>query len=107
MPKVDKDSARSTELTEKALVAAISHQASCDLVGEAVILNLDSGIYYGLDSVGTRIWNLLRNETTVAAIRDALVEEYDVAPEVCLADLFRLLRDLSKAGLVEVRGERS
>ncbi|MBI4445706.1 MAG: PqqD family protein [Acidobacteria bacterium] len=70
--------------------------------GEAVILNLDSGIYYGLDEVGTRVWKLIENGGTLAAIRNVLVDEYEVSPTQLWADLVMLLEQMQQKGLVEV-----
>jgi hypothetical protein len=41
-------------------VVATKEQASTDLGGEAAILNLRNGVYYGLDPVGARIWNIIQ-----------------------------------------------
>jgi sulfur transfer complex TusBCD TusB component (DsrH family) len=70
---------------------------------ETVILSLEDGVYYGLEEVGARIWELLQRPIQVSAIRDALVAEYDVDPERCRRDLLALLQDLAARGLVEVR----
>jgi len=70
---------------------------------ELVILNLKDGVYYGLEDVGARIWALLQRPIRVAALRDALVAEYDVEPERCGRDLRSLLQELASRGLVEVR----
>ena len=48
------------------------------LDGEAVLLDLASGTYFGLDAVGTRIWELLDQRQPLAAILDAILDEYDV-----------------------------
>ena len=90
-------------ITGSSTVVATPEQVSCDLEGEVAILNLSSGVYYGLDPVGARIWTLLREPTTVRAVRDALAAEYDVDPDRCERDLVALLEDLVTAGLVEVR----
>jgi hypothetical protein len=94
----------SIELNEDTQVVASSHQSSCDLVEETVVLNLASGVYYGLNSVGTRIWELLQKQTTVGDIRDVLVGEFEVTAEQCLDDLRRVLQELIAEGLVEVQG---
>jgi hypothetical protein len=88
--------------TESSVVAA-QNQVSADLNGEAVILNLQSGIYFGLNPVGKRIWELLQTPIAVGEIYQALLEEYDVEPERCQTDLLALLQDLVNRGLVEVR----
>ena len=83
-------------------VVASPRQVSTDLEGEAVILNFDKGIYYGLDGVGARTWELLQSPVTVAEIRDTLVAEYEVEPGRCEADLRALLSELADAGLIEL-----
>ena len=88
-----------------ATVVATEGQVSCDLQGEAAILNLESGVYYGLDSVGARIWDLIKEPKTVKELRDTLVEEFEVAPDRCEADLRDLLEKLSAEGLVEIKNE--
>ncbi|MEK7404204.1 MAG: PqqD family peptide modification chaperone [Acidobacteriota bacterium] len=85
------------------IVRQAREQVSCDLGGEAAILNLANGTYYGLDQVGARIWNLIAKPTRVDEIRSAVLEEYEVAPERCERDLEELLSELAEHGLIEVR----
>jgi hypothetical protein len=70
-----------------------------------VILDLKSGIYYGLDEVGARIWALLQEPRQVNEILNALLEEYDVDLPRCEIDLIGLLRQLRAVGLVEYAAE--
>ena len=84
-------------------VAASHQQVSCDLEGETVILSMNDGVYYGLDPVGTSVWNLLQEPRTVSGIRDQLLQEYDVEAERCERDLLSLLERMVARGLVEVR----
>ena len=90
-------------LDERTIVVASKDQMASSIGGETVILGLQEGRYYGVDAVGARIWQLLQTPTSVAAIRDAIVTEYDVAPERCEADLFALLHRMLAARLIEVR----
>ncbi len=84
-------------------VVAARDQVSSDLGGEEVgILDLKAGVYYGLDDVGARIWNLLQEPKSVSEIRDVLLEEYDVEADRCERDLLALLQRLADEGLVEV-----
>ena len=76
-------------------VIAARDQVSCDLGGEAAILQLASGIYYGLNPVGARVWALLQQPRTAREIRDALLAEYDVDRERCERDLLALLHALA------------
>jgi len=84
------------------VVSLCAEQVSCDFGGEAAILNLKNGAYYGLNPVGARIWSLLAVPTRVAAVRDTIVQEYDVEPERCEADLFDLLEQLVAEDLVRI-----
>jgi hypothetical protein len=85
-----------------ATVVASQSQASTDVDDEVVILNFDAGVYYGLEDVGARVWELLREPHTVAELREKLIGEYDVEAERCATDLDELLGQLVAAGLVEV-----
>ena len=79
---------------------AVANLASCELGGEAVVLNLDTGIYYGLDSVGTQVWRLLQQPRSLTELRDVITDEFDVAPDQCEADLNAFLGSLSSHGLL-------
>ena len=73
-----------------------------DLQGEAVILNLDSECYFGLDEVGTRMWTALTTSPDVAAATQALLAEFEVEPEELRRDLEAFIASLAEAGLVRV-----
>lgn len=90
-----------TQLFDTMFVAA-QGQVSCGLGEDVMILSLQDGVYYGLDPVGARIWELLQERTTAADIRDALLDEFDVDPERCERDVVRLIRELLEARLIEV-----
>ncbi len=81
---------------------ATRDQVSSDLMGEVAILDLKAGVYYGLDDVGARIWNLIQEPKAVSEIRDTLLQEYDVEADRCERDLLALLQRLADEGLVEV-----
>lgn len=90
-------------ISGRSIAVAVKEHLSCDLAGEAVILNLKSGVYYGLDHLGARIWNLIQKPAIVKEIRDTLLKEYDVQPDTCERDLLALLERLAAEGLIEVR----
>lgn len=92
-------------VSKHSTVVAVKDRVSADLAGEAVILNLKSGVYYGLNAVGGRVWQLLQEPRTVAAIRDTLLEEYEVDRDSCDRDLLALLQELATAELIEVNHE--
>ncbi|HEV2521826.1 MAG TPA: PqqD family peptide modification chaperone [Candidatus Acidoferrales bacterium] len=90
-------------ISDQTVVVAAKDQVSCDLAGEAAILNIKSGVYYGLDPVGARIWNLMQQPRAVADIQNVITSEYDVEPERCARDLVTLLEKLLAEGLIEVK----
>ena len=87
------------------IVVVAKEQVSCDLGGEAAILNLKSGVYYGLDPIGATIWNLIQEPKSLNEIRELLLKEYDVEPDRCERDLLVLLQKLASEGLIEVKDE--
>jgi len=89
------------------IVHASPDQVSCDLGGEAAILNLHSGVYYSLDPVGAVVWKLIEHPRTVAGIRDAMLGRFEVEPERCELDLFQLFERLAAEGLIETRDGHS
>jgi hypothetical protein len=95
--------AMSATISEHTVVVAAKDQVSCDLAGEAAILNIKNGVYYGLDPVGARIWNLVQQPRSVLEIQRTIVGEYDVEPERCSRDLLDLLEKLFSEGLIEVK----
>ena len=95
----------SATISDRSVVVAAKDQVSCDLAGEAAILNIKSGVYYGLDPVGARIWNLMQEPRAVADLQNAITDEYDVEPERCASDLHDLLEKLLAEGLIEVKDD--
>ena len=77
-------------------------QVYAELGGELAILDSKSGVYYGLDPVGARVWSLILEWKTGAEIRATLLEEYDVEPAQLDGDILHLFNDLMAKGLIEV-----
>jgi hypothetical protein len=93
------------EVTEHSTVVAADDQVYSDLGGEVAILDLKGDMYYGLDEVGARIWELIQEPRTVADIEEILLSEYEVEPDRCHRDLISLLQKLAQEELIEVRDE--
>jgi hypothetical protein len=91
-----------TPLSVHSIVVATSDQVSCPLGEESAILNLKNSVYYGVNPVGARVWNLLQRPKTVSEIRDALLHEYEVEPGRCERDLIDLLEKMRLEGLIEI-----
>ena len=73
---------------------------SQEVSGETVLLDLESEHYFGLDEVGTRIWQLAKETDDLNAIYQTLLAEYDVAENRLQQDLDNLLAEISSLGLI-------
>jgi hypothetical protein len=75
---------------------------SQEVSGETVLLDLESENYFGLDEVGTRIWQLIKETNDLEAIFQTLLTEYDVSEERLQGDLDALLGEIAGLGLVKL-----
>jgi hypothetical protein len=73
-----------------------------DFNGGFAILNFKTGVHYGMDEIGMRIWGQLKAKRSVREIRDFIVEEYSVESSRCERDLLGLLTELVQNELVEL-----
>jgi len=89
-------------LVDESVVTVAQEQVSCDLAGEAAILNLKNGVYYGLDPVGARVWSLIQKPLTFSELRTKLLQEYEVETSSLDSDLRELLAGLHGHGLIQV-----
>lgn len=89
------------QISKTSTVVTAKDKIWCELADEAVILDLKTGVYYGLNAIGARIWNLLQEPKTVDTVLVTLLEEYEVEADRCADDLLALLQDLAGKGLIE------
>ena len=78
-----------------------------EIQGEAVLLNLATGIYFGLDPVGTRVWQLIGEQGSTEKIAEAMLAEYEVDDRRLRQDLDDLIRQLRDKVLVTTHGEQA
>ena len=74
-----------------------------ELDGEAVILQLEAGMYFGLDPIGTRLWKLIEAHGQLRPVLDAALQEFDVTSEVLERDLIELVSGLAEKQLIVVQ----
>ena len=91
-----------TKLTKDSIVVVADEVVSCDLDGEAAILDTKDGIYYGLDPVGAKIWNLIQKPILLEEVIKTILNEYDVDKDQCTNDIFELIEELLDNRLVKV-----
>lgn len=82
-----------------------SEHLSCDLNGEAVVLNMKNGKYYGLNSVGSSIWSVIQVPSTFDDIKDAVLEEFEIDEATCGKEVKLFLEQMKKEDLLEIVDE--
>jgi hypothetical protein len=87
------------------IVSASERTVVRELDGEAVLLDLDSGMYYGLNPVATAIWNRMAaaGEVGVDRLVAGVVDEYAVDPHVARREVEAFVQDLCASRLAHVR----
>lgn len=73
-----------------------------NLDDEVVMMNLESDSYYGMNAVGSRIWDLLERPLAVAELCAKLQEEFDVDDETCQRDVLPFIQKTIDEKLVRI-----
>lgn len=89
-------------ITGVAIVVAVENLASADLDGEAILLDINTGYYYGLNEVGDSIMDLIKEPTSVMAIMDTLLQEYEVEAEQLERDVTTFLQVMEDRQLIRI-----
>ena len=89
-------------ISKDTVVVASKELAAADLGEEVAILNLANGIYYSLNPVGARIWNLIQEPRSVRDVCEMLVTQYEVDSDRCEQDAIALLQQLAENELINV-----
>jgi len=90
-------------ISDPSVVVATKDHYSCPLGDDTIILDVRAGLYFSVDNVGALVWQLIQEPKSVKEIREAILETFEVAPEVCERDLVALLRELAAKNLIEIR----
>lgn len=90
------------ELTLDRVVRISGDAVFRELDGEAVILQLDAGMYFGLDPVATRLWQLIAQHGHLRPVLAAALDEFDVEPRTLERDLLELVGRLAERRLVVI-----
>lgn len=78
------------------------NQIAATVDREIVILSVERGSYYGLDDIGSEIWEKLANPTRIEAICDALAEKYESDRPTIERDVLALLEQMAAEGLISI-----
>ncbi len=71
-----------------------------EIDGEVVMLNIENSEYYGMDQVGSRIWELLEKPVSMKQLISRLTKEYEVNEQQCTEDILTFLQDLIGKNLI-------
>jgi len=85
---------RTMTLTDDTVLARSDAVLHADLADAIAMMNIETGDYYNLNPVGSRVWTLLETPRSMAAICEVLVQEFDVPPQTCRDETAAFLTDL-------------
>jgi hypothetical protein len=89
------------------VVARNDEPVAIDVDETIVMMSILQGKYYGLDEIGTRIWELIAEPRSIGAVCATLLQEFDVDEETCRRDVLDFVRELAGEKLVRVVDEAS
>jgi hypothetical protein len=75
---------------------------AADMDGDLVMMSIERGEYFGIGGVGTLVWELLEQPTTVDRLAAAVCEEFEVDAATCSKDLLGFVNELLTLGLVRI-----
>ena len=91
-----------TTIGADVFVSQAAGMVASDLDGKKVMMNIESGKYFGLDSVGSRIWELIEKPLAFNELVLELLKEYDIEEKTCQQDVLAFLNKLHDQGLVDI-----
>ena len=92
------------EITTETVIKQIEEIVASDIDGETVMMSVENGKYYGLDDIGSRIWELIERPIRISDLIDRLLERFDVDRETCEKDVVKFLNELNDDRIVAVPG---
>ena len=84
------------------IISRVDGKISREIDGETVILDMESGVYVGLDDIGTFVWGLMEEGLSLQNLLNEILLEYDVESQQCLDDLQEFLSELVDGGFIAV-----
>ncbi len=92
------------EITPETIISQIEEIVASGIDGETVMMSVENGKYYGLDDIGSRIWELIERPVKVSDLIDTLLERFDVDRETCERDVLKFLNGLNEDKILAVPG---
>jgi hypothetical protein len=91
-----------SKIEDATVVVQSREPVAVDMDDTVVMMSLERGKYYGLDKVGSRIWELLAEPRSVADLCSTLEAEFEVDAETCAADVRAFLTELAGEHLIRI-----
>ena len=91
-------------ISTESIVGRIEDIITSDIDNEKVMMSVDKGEYFGLDPIGSRVWEMIEKPIKVSALIDALLLKYDADRAICEGDVLAFLEELHASGLLLVDG---
>jgi len=92
------------EITTETVISQVEDIVASDIDGETVMMSIENGYYYGLDDIGSVIWELIEKPTRVSDLIDILVGKFTVDRETCEKDVLKFLNGLNEDNILVVKG---
>ena len=93
-----------TALNLDSVVQRNPEMVSADMDGETVMMSIENSAYYGLNAVGSDLWDAMENPVSISALCDRVTDNFDIDLTSCKTDVMELLTDLRQRNLVQLAG---
>jgi hypothetical protein len=91
-------------ISTESIISKIGDIVASDIDDEKVMMSVEKGQYYGLDPIGSRVWELIEEPVKVSELINTLFQKYDVDRETCERDVLAFLEELREYGILRVEG---
>jgi hypothetical protein len=92
-----------TALTLHSVVGQSSDLVATTIEDQTALLSISNGAYYGMDKIGSRVWELIVQPRAVSAVVDQLLTEFEVDRPTCEQHVLAFLQKLADADLLSVQ----
>jgi hypothetical protein len=89
-------------INHQSIIQRSNKLVSSNMDGETVMMSIENGEYFGLNPVGSRMWELIENPIEVDALIELLLDEFDVSREQCEIETMEFLNHLLDKKLLTI-----
>ncbi len=89
-------------INNQSIIQRSNKLVSSNMDGETVMMSIENGEYFGLNTVGSRMWELIENPIKVDALIELLLDEFDVSSEQCEMETMEFLNHLLEKKLLTI-----